>query len=157
MIHKEILKSDRYQQHGKLLYTSFEQLTGSTLLKSPKSSPSLIEQLFDAPFVLLSHDTQDDPIFNFGNQRALDYFEISWDALLQMPSRLSAEPINRAERARLIKAVTDNGYIDNYSGVRISAKGNRFIIDKAIVWNLLDSQGVYHGQAAMFHTIRPCE
>lgn len=67
-----------------------------------------------------------------------------------MPSRLSAEPVSREERARLLAEVSKNGFIDNYTGVRISRTGKRFLIEHAIVWNLLDEQGVYRGQAAMF-------
>ena len=46
--------------------------------------------------------------------------------------------------------VSAHGYIDDYVGVRISASGKRFLIEDAIVWNLIDGQGAYHGQAAVF-------
>ena len=56
--------------------------------------------------------------------------------------------------ARLCKAlldrVTSSGFIDDYAGIRISAKGRRFRIENAIVWNLIDADGVRHGQAATF-------
>ena len=42
------------------------------------------------------------------------------------------------------------GFIDDYTGVRISASGRRFRIDKAVVWNLVDQEGLYRGQAACF-------
>ena len=32
-------------------------------------------------------------------------------------------------------------FIDDYTGVRISASGRRFRIDKAVVWNLVDQEG----------------
>jgi hypothetical protein len=67
-----------------------------------------------------------------------------------MPSRLTAEDKIREERAALMKRVTEYGYIDDYSGVRISKSGKRFLIEQATVWNLMDSEGVYHGQAALF-------
>lgn len=109
-----------------------------------------IEALFEAPFALVSHGIEDEPIFNFGNQTALALFELTWDQFTRLPSRQSAEPMNREERQRLLDQVTKQGYIADYSGVRISATGKRFLIEKAIVWNLMDSSGQYQGQAAMF-------
>ena len=67
-----------------------------------------------------------------------------------MPSRLSAEPDLRSERAALMARVTRDGFIDDYSGVRVSATGRRFRIQKATVWNLDDDAGTRHGQAAAF-------
>ena len=58
-----------------------------------------------------------------------------------MPSRLTAEAPDRAERARLLAEVTARGFIDDYSGVRISHTGPRFQIQRATVWNLTDDQG----------------
>lgn len=75
---------------------------------------------------------------------------MSWDELTRTPSRLTAEAPNREERARLLAAVTQNGFIDDYSGVRISKTGRRFKISRATVWNLLDANQNYFGQAAMF-------
>ncbi|MFI3122781.1 MAG: MEKHLA domain-containing protein [Methylococcales bacterium] len=46
--------------------------------------------------------------------------------------------------------VTADGFIDNYQGVRISKTGKRFKISNAIVWNLVDDNGIYQGQAACF-------
>jgi len=67
-----------------------------------------------------------------------------------MPSRLSAEPLAREERARLLAAVTARGFVDDYAGVRISRTGRRFRIERATVWNLADPAGLRLGQAAAF-------
>ena len=67
-----------------------------------------------------------------------------------MPSRLTAEAPNREERARLLAQVTQHGFIDDYSGIRISTRGRRFRIAQATVWNLRDETGHPCGQAAMF-------
>ena len=68
----------------------------------------------------------------------------------RLPSRLSAEPVSQMERARLLEQVTARGFIDDYSGVRISRTGRRFLIRRATVWNLIDQTGTYQGQGAMF-------
>ncbi|MDQ3267633.1 MAG: MEKHLA domain-containing protein, partial [Pseudomonadota bacterium] len=90
-----------------------------------------------------------DPIFNYGNQRALDIFEMSWEEFTVLPSRLSAEKINQKERVKLLDAVSSHGYINNYSGTRISKFGRRFIIRDATVWNLITPDGQFYGQAAL--------
>ena len=77
--------------------------------------------------------------------------DTTWDELTRMPSRLTAEAPNREERARLMERVTRDGFIADYSGVRISKTGRRFRIDQATVWNLLTTSGAPCGQAAMFH------
>jgi hypothetical protein len=50
----------------------------------------------------------------------------------------------------LLDEVGRRGYIENYAGVRISRRGRRFRILRATVFNLLDAQGAYVGQAATF-------
>ncbi len=143
-------EANRYHQaHVALLLNSFERLLHRPLLKADTDS-ELGRQAFFADFVLLSHDTQDDPVFNYANKTGLGLFELSWQDLIEMPSRLSAEPVNRQERERLLTKVGQNGYIDDYSGVRISKNGKRFLIRQAVVWNVIDSQGEYRGQAACF-------
>ena len=46
--------------------------------------------------------------------------------------------------------VKSDGFIDDYAGVRITAKGGRFRITQATVWTLIDGHGAVHGQAAAF-------
>jgi hypothetical protein len=100
--------------------------------------------------VLVSHGTEPDPILNYGNRAALSLWEMTWEELTHTPSRLTAEAPNRAERARLLQAVTERGFIDDYSGIRISKSGRRFRIARATVWNLITQTGTPCGQAAMF-------
>jgi len=144
------INSEYYINHGKLLCSSFKRLLKRGLLENSHHSSSEIVQLFQAPFVLLSHGTEQDPVFNFGNRMALELFELEGYQLLQMPSRKSAESVERSERGKFLKTVSDDGFIENYSGIRISATGQRFLIENAIVWNVVNENNVMHGQAAMF-------
>lgn len=57
---------------------------------------------------------------------------------------------NHTERARLLQQVTEHGFINDYSGVRISKTGKRFVIEQATVWNLIGTAGTICGQAATF-------
>jgi hypothetical protein len=139
--------------HVQTLARSLKHWTGRELLPGfplVGSHAEFAEKLFNAPFVQVSHGTEADPVLNYGNAAALTLWEMSWEELTRTPSRLTAEAPNREERARLLAAVTANGFIDNYSGVRISKTGRRFRIAQATVWNLIDERGIYCGQAARF-------
>lgn len=142
--------NDFLAEHVELMVESFEHLLGRSIMANAIKAESLAKQLYHAPFVLLSHDTNAEPVFNYANAKGLELFELSWEELTQLPSRLSAEPINQDERAKLLAQVTAHGFIDNYEGIRISKTGKRFKIRDAVVWNLIDADGVYQGQAACF-------
>ncbi|HEY4414275.1 MAG TPA: MEKHLA domain-containing protein [Verrucomicrobiae bacterium] len=146
----EIWQSEAAIAQAEMLARSFKHFTQRDLFPENFSGGQLAEKIFHAPFVLVSHGTQADPVLNYGNQTALTLWEMPWDELTRTPSRLTAEAPNREERARLLAAVTQRGFIDDYSGVRISKNGKRFRIAQATVWNLLDVRGRPAGQAATF-------
>jgi len=143
-----------HQQHVQLMLDSFHRCTGDVLFNSTFLGVALAEEIFNAPFVLISHGIEKDPIFNYANQTALKLFGMTWQEFTHMPSRYSAEQPNRDERARLLAEVTSKGFISNYSGIRIAKDGSRFKIDKAVVWNLTDQKGKFFGQAAYFRNWR---
>ena len=150
--------ANRYQvEHTERLRCTFHALTGRDLIDPALSPEAAAETLFHAPFVILSHNTAPDPILTYGNLTVLKLFALSWEQLIQMPSRLTAEAPNRVERARLLAEVTRRGFIDDYSGVRISRTGQRFLIQQATVWNLTDDEGQLCGQAATFREWQPLE
>ena len=129
-----------------LIWGSFERLTGKRLIETPTDPLSI----WSAPIAIIAHDTLADPRFFYGNRLTLSLFEMDAQQLLGMPSRLSAEPRHRAERDSMFDRVKVHGYIDDYAGIRISSRGNRFRIENAWIWNLIDENGVLHGQAAAF-------
>ena len=135
---------------SQILAESFKQLLGRELIGSIITPEQLAKDLFYAPFVVISHGTQADPLLNYGNQTALQLWSTSWEEFIQTPSRLTAEPMNRSTRAAMLEQAAQQGYIDNYQGVRISRTGQRFLIETAIIWNLTDESGQKCGQAATF-------
>jgi hypothetical protein len=145
-----IWQNDCIIAHTQILARSLKHWTGRDLLPGNFSPPELAEKIFHAPFVLVSHGTEADPILNYGNAAALALWKMSWEELTRTPSRLTAEAPNREERAKLLATVTRCGFIDDYSGVRISKSGRRFKISRATVWNLLSDDNQPCGQAAMF-------
>ncbi len=150
---KPCVSNHFYPEHAKQLHQSFEDLLGRPLIECAEGD--LAEQLFHAPFALLSHGTESDPIFNYGNRCALNLFEMTWEQLTRTPSRLSAEAPVKEARDALLRRVTEHGFIDDYQGVRVSSTGQRFLIEEAVVWNVIDSVGVFRGQAAALYKWSP--
>jgi hypothetical protein len=105
---------------------------------------------YHTPFVLLSHDGANDPLLTYGNFAAQELFAMDWGKLVGTPSRETAEAPERAEREDLLRRVVENGFIDDYSGIRIAADGRRFMIRNATVWNVTAASGERIGQAAAF-------
>lgn len=137
-------------KHIDCLLKSYLRWTGHELIPPASSPQERARTLFEQPFVLLSHGTQADPILNYGNKAALDLWELTWEEFTKMPSRLTAEPVNREDRDRLLEEVRRNGFIDTYSGMRITGSGRRFLIERGTVWNIMDENNKYVGQAATF-------
>lgn len=126
-------------------------------LNQPLVDPSLTDEqaarwLYqEAPFGLLAHNTHADPLFIYGNLAAQRCFEYSWDELLQLPSRKSAPPQQVEDRRQFLEQVTQQGFATGYRGLRISKSARSFWINDGTVWQLVDRNGVRHGQAALFH------
>jgi hypothetical protein len=137
----------------KIIVESYQQLTGKRLLDTNFTPRSI----WYAQRAIVAHGTEDDPIFFYGNQVALQHFEMNFEQFTRLPSRLSVEPDVQQARAMLMYKVSTQGYIENYSGERISSSGSRFTIQDVTIWNLLDSKGVYHGQAAAFTVAHQAE
>jgi hypothetical protein len=130
-----------------LLTESYARVVGAPLVPPGKDARWLYR---DAPFAVLAHGTDPDPSFIYANKAAQACFEYSWEEFLSLPSRLSAEPSDRAERQALLEEVQRHGFMSGYRGLRIAKSGRRFIIEDGAVWELTDRDGTRHGQAATF-------
>jgi hypothetical protein len=144
-------KSPATIHHTQCLLNSYRHWFNQDLLPNPSPDPeAAAHQLFCAPFVVLSHGTEVDPILNYGNQAALTLWEMEWPDFTQMPSRLTAEPDLREVRSQLLATAAQQGYLTGYKGIRISKTGQRFFIQNATIWRVLDEAGNVYGQAATF-------
>jgi hypothetical protein len=132
------------------ILSSFRRVVGRDLLASSGDQTEDAHRLFEAPFVVLAHGVQQDPVLDYGNAAALRLWEMPFEQFTRTPSRLTAEPMLREDRQCLLETAARKGYIDDYSGVRISATGRRFMIEKVIVWNVTREDGMALGQAATF-------
>jgi len=134
--------------HAALILRSYRHWTGRDLLEPAPDSDSAALALYHAKFAVLSHDNAADPRFTYANLTAQRLFELPWAEFIGMPSRFSAEPLAQAERAHLLAWVSTHGFMDDYTGVRITRSGKRFRVQRATVWNLLDESHRVCGQAA---------
>jgi PAS domain S-box-containing protein len=133
-----------------VLTGSYARRLGEALVPAGADAAWLYEA---APFAVLAHDGGADPRFTYANRTALACFGYSRDELVGLPSRLSAEAPERAERQRLLDAVARDGFTRGYRGLRIARDGRRFWIERAVVWQL-DRDGMPVGQAATFSAWR---
>ena len=141
----------------RLLAGSHARLVGTPLVPEDAGGDAAAQArwLYEtAPFCVLAHNTDADPRFVYANRAAQARFEYGWDEFTTLPSRLSAEAPDRTERQRLLDAVTRDGFISDYRGLRIARSGRRFWIEDATVWQLIDEAGTLRGQAATFRNWR---
>ncbi|MDH5738753.1 MAG: MEKHLA domain-containing protein [Nitrospira sp.] len=137
-------------QWSQRLLDSYCHWTGLELIERTGDTTQQARVLFEASFVIVSHGVEPDPILNYGNQTALDLWELPWDQFIKTPSRLTAEPDDRDERGRMLERARRNGYFDGYRGVRISSTGRRFLVEQALIWTVIDLAGRPIGQSATF-------
>lgn len=132
------------------LLDSYRHWIGRELIERNGDPEHEARGLFESPLVVVSHGMEADPVLNYGNRTALVLWEMTWDQLIATPSRLTAEPVNRAEREGMLEQARVRGFIDTYRGVRISGTGRRFLVENALIWNVLDPHHQRIGQAATF-------
>ena len=94
MLQDSVKPSDKNQFHSAhitSLVSSFKLLTGENIIENNKDIDNIAREIFFAPFVVMSHGAESDPIFNYANQCALKLFEMTWEKFINLPSRFSAE------------------------------------------------------------------
>lgn len=136
--------------HAQRLCRSFKSLLRKNLLPDLETGTDLAQALYQAPQIILSHNTDDDPKLTYANLAAQSLWEMSWDDLIGTPSRKTAEPQHRGQRAAMFDDMRLKGFTEKYEGERVSATGKRFLIQNAIIWTLHDENGVKCGEAATF-------
>ena len=140
------------------LLSNYQRAFGTPLIAglAADASPLLVTQeLFAAELVLLAHDGADPssdpgPRLIYANRAALRLWQRPWAELVGMPSRLTAEPAERASRRQALLAAQAKEAIAGYSGIRIDSRGRRFQIEGARLLTLRDEAGQPCGQAACF-------
>lgn len=151
------IDNNYYTEHISIMLENLKKWTGYDLIEEYGFSlDTLGEQVFNADFYLLSHDIAADPILNYGNNRVLERWEVSWEELTNMHSKDTAKSVDRSARAAMMEQAKMYNYINGYSGIRVSKTGKEFKILDGIIWNLFTSNGKFYGQAAWFKSVEDC-
>lgn len=111
------------------------------LIKKISENNSIVNECFD-----LSAD----PIFIYGNNAALKLWELSFEEFTKFSSRNTANLDQQSSRNSLLQEVLDKGFIENYSGIRVSKSGKKFMIENAMVFQVYDLQDHNIAQAVLF-------
>ena len=145
------LKADQQVQVAQLLQ-SHQWAFQRPLIASARQQPLRLscQELFACGFPVLAHDGGPDPKLTYANAAALGLWDAPWDDLVGLPSRLTAPTAEQAERSLALNKAKSEDAIEGYSGIRISRKGRRFMIQNARIWTLWDEQQQAFGQAASF-------
>lgn len=102
------------------------------------------QALFSCDRVVLAHDAGSDPRLVYANRAALRLWRRRWGEMVGLPSRLTAEPQERSERARALEQAMRQEALSGYAGIRVDSSGRRVRINGARLWSL------DKGQAASF-------
>ncbi len=129
---------------SRLMAGSFLHWTGNTLT----DEADIPTALYHAPFGLVAHGTEPDPVFCYANLTAQKLWAMNWADFTSMPSRLCAEAVAVPERERVLQQAAKLGFVDDYEGIRISSEKKRFRIHGTVLWNVVDEHGTLLGQAA---------
>lgn len=132
--------------------SSLERLSGQSLLDRMEDIGTIQQVHSDKRFAVLSHDTQDDPIFCYFNQAALDTFGWPEPEIYGIPSRQSAPPGGvRQERSVLMQEAVGMDVRVLPTAIRQNKDGDRFQLRNVLVWNVYHPDtGERVGQTAMF-------
>jgi MEKHLA domain len=94
-----------------LLAGSYTRFFGAPLVPLQHDIQVAARWLYEeAPYCVLAHNTDPDPVFIYGNKAAQACFEYTWDELTSLRSQLSAENTSRQERQRLPDVVQRRGF-----------------------------------------------
>jgi len=144
--------------YNRLMADSYRHFTGQPIVPDADvlENAQLADAMYQSQAAIVSHGTESDPIFCYANARALALWELDWPAFTRLPSRLSAQPdpMIQTDRDGLLREALKAGWVDHYGGIRISSMGKRFRIENTLLWNVIDAQGLRHGQAAFIRNWR---
>ena len=141
------------QRWAMVIQSSHQRAFGRGLLPghlTTDQSRTAAQSLFSCSDPVLAHNGNQDPTLIYANAAALLLWRRRWDAMVGMPSRLTAPEQERKERAQALGSAKKVDGFQGYRGIRMDREGRKFVIDNARIWTLWDEQGERCGQAASF-------
>lgn len=129
---------------------SLYRLTGKSMYDRMENIGCASQVHESIRFAVLSHGTQDDPIFCYANKGALQLFQWPESEIYQLPSRYSApEGKLRDDRSNAISTTAQQKFSFITSATRQTKTGNLFEMNDVLLWNVYDNDGVRVGQTAL--------
>jgi PAS domain S-box-containing protein len=128
---------------------SHRHWTGRELI-APGPLAARAAAAYALPAVLVSHRQSADPCFVYANQTAQALWGYAWHEFIGLPSRLSAPPAERAERALALNKNLTDGCTLLRNLRRVTRDGREFIAAEVLLWTVRDDTGIAVGQAATY-------
>jgi len=130
---------------------SLKKLTGKNLFDRMEDVETYAHVHENERYAVLSHGTQDDPIYKYFNKGAFLTFRWPEDEVYKLPSRYSApDGAVRSDRAVMMQTVVDQDVREIPVAIRNTKFGEQFQLKDAILWNVYDDSGRRVGQTALF-------
>ena len=127
-----------YDLSGKSMYDRMDQIDCATQVHATTR------------YAVLSHGTQEDPIFCYFNSGALQLFQWPESEIYQIPSRYSApEGKLRDDRSSVISKTSQQQFNVIPSAIRQTRNGSLFEMVDVLLWNVYNEDGVRVGQTAL--------
>ena len=65
-------------EHSTLLAWCYKHWTNKDLIPDLENTTDLARKMYEAPFVIVSHGTEPDPVFNYANKKAQELWQLTW-------------------------------------------------------------------------------
>lgn len=101
-------------------------------------------------FGILSHGTQPDPIYNYGNRASLILFDQTLENLCKTASRYSTVESLMEDREQLIQQINSVGHGTISNAIRTTTKGKLFVMETIWIWHVYHPDGRRIGLAALY-------
>lgn len=135
--------------HSLTLIDSYFRCLGKPIFPEKVEISSAAKALWELPLAVVSHGTEEDPIFNYANKAALEVFGVDWETFTSWPSRETASKEDQPGRDKLLASSLKDATICS-AIVRRNPAGREFRILDVQLWPLTDLNGEYYGQAAIY-------
>lgn len=128
-----------------LIAYSFLRQTRRPLIQK---SDDVVAALWMAPCAVIAQDAGPQASCFFANRCALEVLESDHDSLTDAQGEAARQAT--FDLNGLFANADAAGKVRNYSGNLTSSRGNRYRVQQALTWPIIDDAGTTHGRAAMF-------
>ena len=138
-----------FNDHALLLNESHRRWTGEYLV-AERDPGEVLAALNEADMVIVSYGLEREPVFNYGNVKALSMLGYQLENFIQLAHKITIPEQETLISLELSQKVEQQGYIENYSGHRLAKNGRLWRVESGVCWQLSDNLGRVHGHAACF-------